>query len=181
MKKFLIGFAVFFLLLLVAVFTLPIIFKDKVVAQVKEAANESLTATVDFKDVDISIFRHFPKVSVGLHDIDVTGTGPFEGVKLVQAKSLDVAVDLWSAVFGDKVAIKGIYLLDPDLRVYVLEDGRANYDIVKPNAEEKAEADPSSGTIELEHYEIRNGKLLYDDRGLDMKMELEGLNHPGSG
>ncbi len=183
MKKLLYGILIFVALLLAALVAIPYFFKDEIIAQVKTAANESLTAKLDFKDVDISVFRHFPKLSVGLEGLEViNGPGPFEGVKLVQCERLDVAVDLWSAIFGSEVVIKGLYFQKPDIRVYALSNGEANYDITKPSdAAEPAAASTESSPIKLEYYAIGDGTILYDDRGLDMKAELQGLNHSGSG
>lgn len=65
MKKLLIGIAIFFVLLLGALIALPYFFKDEIIAQVKTAANENLTAKLEFSDVNISVFRHFPNLSVG--------------------------------------------------------------------------------------------------------------------
>lgn len=183
MKKLLFGIAIFLVLLIGALIALPYFFKDEIIAQVKATANESLTATVDFKDVDISVFRNFPKLSVGLEGLEVTnGPGPFEGVKLVQCERLDVAVDLWSAIFGSEVVVKGLYFQKPDIRVFVLSNGDANYDITKPDpAGGTASTSSESSPIKLERYGISEGKILYDDRGLDMRAYLEGLEHTGSG
>ncbi|GAB4496001.1 MAG: hypothetical protein OHK0019_26720 [Saprospiraceae bacterium] len=183
MKKLLFGIAIFLVLLIGALIALPYFFKDEIIAQVKTAANESLTATVDFKDVDISVFRNFPKLSVGLEGLEVTnGPGPFEGVKLVQCERLDVAIDLWSAIFGSEVVVKGLYFQKPDIRVFVLSNGDANYDIAKPEpAGSTATTSSESSPIKLERYGISEGKILYDDRGLDMRAFLEGLEHTGSG
>jgi hypothetical protein len=182
MKKFLIGIAIFLLLLLGALIALPYLFKDEIIAEIKLAANESLTAKLDFKDVDISVFRHFPNLSVGLEGLEITnGPGPFEGVKLVQCPRLDVAVNLWSAIFGDEVIINGLFFKQPDIKVYVLSNGMANYDITKPDPKADAAATTESSPVKLEEYGITEGKVLYDDRGLDMRAELEGLNHNGSG
>ncbi len=182
MKKILFGIAITLLLLLVALISLPYFFKDEIIAQVKTAANESLTATVDFKDVDISVFRHFPKLSVGLEGLEVTnGPGPFEGVKLVQCPRLDVTVDLWSALFGSSVVVNGLFFDQPDIKVYVLSNGAANYDITKPEPAGAETASSESSPVQLEKYGISNGKILYDDRGLDMKAEMAGLDHTGSG
>lgn len=181
MKKVLFGIAIFIVLLLGSLIALPYFFKDEIIAQVKASANESLTATVDFKDVDISVFRHFPKLSVGLQALEVTnGPGPFEGVKLVQCERLDVAVDLWSAIFGSSVIVNALYFQKPDIRVFVLSDGMANYDITKPD-DAAASAGAESSPVKLERYNISEGKILYDDRGLDMRAELEGVEHTGSG
>jgi hypothetical protein len=184
MKKILFGIAIFLFLLLAALIAIPYFFKDEIVAQVKTAANESLTAKLEFSDVDISVFRHFPQLSIGLEGLDITnGPGPFEGVKLVKCERLDVAVDLWSALFGDEVVIKGLFFKKPEIKVYALSNGQANYDITKPEPAGKKPADTSteSAPVKLERYGIEDGKILYDDRGLDMKAELEGLNHSGSG
>ncbi len=183
MKKVLYGIAIFIFLLLAALVAIPYFFKDEIIAQVKTAANESLRAKLEFSDVDISIFRHFPKLSVGLDNLEITnGPGPFEGVKLVQCERLDVAVDLWSAIFGDEVVIKGLFFKKPDIKVYALSNGQANYDITKPEAAaDKSAATTEAAPLKLESYGIEDGKILYDDRGLDMRAEIEGLNHTGSG
>jgi len=183
MKKVLFGIAIFIFLLLAALVAIPYFFKDEIVAQVKTAANESLTAKLEFSDVDISVFRNFPKLSIGLQDLEITnGPGPFEGVKLVQCERLDVAVDLWSAIFGDQVVIKGLFFKKPDIKVYALSNGQANYDITKPEeAAAKTATTEEAAPVKLESYGIEEGKILYDDRGLDMKAEMEGLNHTGSG
>ena len=182
MKKLLIGIAIFVVLLIGALISLPYFFKDEIIAQVKTAANESLTAKLDFKDVDISVFRHFPKLSIGLEGLEITnGPGPFEGVKLVQCPRLDVAVDLWSAIFGDEVVINGLFFKEPDIKVYALSNGMANYDITKPDPAASTTASTESSPVKLEKYGITDGKILYDDRSLDMRAEMAGLNHSGSG
>ncbi|MCB0533890.1 MAG: AsmA family protein [Saprospiraceae bacterium] len=181
MKKILAGIAVVLVLFVGAMAALPYFFKDEIIAQVKQTANESLTATLDFQDVSLSIFRHFPQLAIGLQGLEITGTGPFEDVKLIQCKQMDVAIDLWSAIFGDQITIKGFYLTEPVIKVYVLEDGSANYDITKPEPE-AAPAEPAAGgKMLLERYAITNGSVLYDDRTLNMRAELTGLNHEGSG
>jgi hypothetical protein len=182
MKKVLFGLAIFLFLILGSLIAIPYLFKDEIIAQVKTAANESLTAKLEFSDVDISIFRNFPKLSVGLENLEITnGPGPFEGVKLVKCERLDVAVDLMSAIFGDKVVINGLFFKKPDIKVYALSNGQANYDITKPDDAATAADTGESAPVQLESYGIEDGKILYDDRGLDMVAELEGLNHTGSG
>ena len=33
----------------------------------------------------------------------------------------------------------------------------------------------------MEHYEIQNGRLTYEDESLDFDMEMDNLNHSGNG
>ncbi len=181
MKKVLFGIAIVLVLFIGALLAVPYFFKDEIIAQVKETANESLTAKLDFQDVSISVFRQFPKLAIGLQGLEITGTGPFEGVKLIQCEQMDLAIDLWSAIFGDQIIIKGFSLDNPKINVYVLEDGTANYDITKPEPPGTPPAAADASPIRLEQYAIRNGTILYDDRSLAMRADLEGLNHEGSG
>lgn len=182
MKKILIVLGIVIALLLGAMIAIPLIFKDDIVAAVKTAANEELTAKLDFGDVNISLFREFPKLAIGLNNISiVNGPGPFEGVNLLKAERLDVAVDLWAAITNNDVIIKGLTIDKPDIKVYVLSNGDANYDITKPSDTPETAASTESSPIKLEHYAINDGNVLYDDRGLDMVAELKGLNHSGKG
>ncbi len=181
LRKILTITAVTLVVFIGALAAIPFLFKDKIIAAVKTAANENLTATLDFRDVNISVFRHFPKLSVGLEGLEITkGPGPFEGVKLVKCERLDVTVDLFSAVSGENISINGLYFNKPEIKVYALSNGDANYDITKP-APETTPAETSSGAIKLEYYEITDGKIFYDDRSLEMVAELEGVQHSGSG
>ncbi len=182
MKKVLLVLAAVFALLVGGLFALPYFYKDELVAAIKKAANEQLTATLEFGTVNISLFRSFPDLSVGLETISVTnGPGPFEGVRLLAADRLDVVIDLWEVLFGQQLSIKGIELERPDIKVYVLSNGMANYDITLPASEEKATTTAEESPIRLEFYAIHNGNLLYDDRGLDMTMELKAVDHEGKG
>src|SRR5436305_2029868 len=86
--------------LLVIAFAAPFLFKGKIMAIAKEQINKSLTAKVDFNDLDISFFRHFPKVSVALTGLQVVGTDDFAKDTLVSAKDIDVALNLMSVIRG---------------------------------------------------------------------------------
>ena len=48
--------------LIALAFIIPIAFKKQITELVKKEINKSLTAKVDFADVSLSLFRHFPKV-----------------------------------------------------------------------------------------------------------------------
>ena len=49
-----------FLVLIIIVMITPFLFKDKLVQLVKEEANKSLNAKVDFGDFDLTLFSSFP-------------------------------------------------------------------------------------------------------------------------
>src|SRR4051794_28464325 len=98
MKKVLKITGICLLVLFALAFTLPIVFKGKIVQLVKAQINKNLEAKVDFKDVSLSLFRHFPKLSIGLEDVSVTGVNEFEKDTLLSASTVDVSVNVISAI-----------------------------------------------------------------------------------
>jgi hypothetical protein len=62
-------------------------------------------AKVDFKDVSLSLFRHFPKISISLDELSVVGTNEFSKDTLIAAKTLDASVNLISAIKGKDIKV----------------------------------------------------------------------------
>ena len=60
MKKIIKWLGIIILVLLILLITLPYLFKDKIVAKIKEEANKTLNAKFDFSDFNLSLIRHFP-------------------------------------------------------------------------------------------------------------------------
>ena len=164
--------------LIASAVAIPFFFKDKIMVKVKETINKDLNAKVDFKDVDISAFRHFPKISIALKGLDVEGVGDFEGVKLLHTEGLDLALNFWSVWNGgNPYEVNSIHLDRPSINVISLADGTANYSITKP----KPPSEPTAFKLSLEEYTIGNGSITYDDRGLNFYTAMKGINHTGSG
>ena len=111
----------------------PYVFKSQIVTLIKKEINKKLTATVNFKDVDISFFRHFPKVSIGLDELQVIGTGQFLTDTLISAKKIDAAVNFMSLVKGSDFKIYSINIESPRIHAIVLKDSATNWNILKPD------------------------------------------------
>lgn len=173
------------LLVVAAAIILPIVFKDEIIARAKEEMNKNLTATVDFKDIDISLFRSFPDFALTLEETTVDGQGIFEGTRLAEIGSFNVDLNLYSVISGNTYEIEGIQIKDATVHVIVDTSGAANYDIVKASEEEveveEATEEPSSFQLNLKGYELENFNLIYDDRPGAMAVHIKNLNHKGSG
>lgn len=170
------------LVLLGAAFAAPFIFKDKITALVKKEINNSLNAKVDFAAVDISFFRHFPKVALGLNKLQVTGTGEFAADTLFSAKDIDVAVNIMSVLKGGGYKIYSINVDEPRIHAIVTKAGKANWDIVKPDtAVTAASTQQKPFQLNLQSYAVKNGYVKYEDAVSNMSSEITGLNHSGSG
>lgn len=183
MKKFLKITGIVVLILIAAAFLIPILFKKQITELVKKEINKNLTATVDFQDVSLSLFRHFPKVSISLDALSVVGTGEFVKDTLLSADNLDASVNIISVIRGKDIHVSGVYLDHPRIHALVNKDGKANWDIAKESADTAASSDTAASAFKmtLKKYEIKDGYIYYKDEPGGMSAEISGLDHEGSG
>jgi len=184
MKKALRLSGLVLLALLCIAFALPFLFKGKITSLIKEQINQRLVAKVDFSDVDLSLFRHFPRLSVAMDDLRVVGTGEFASDTLVAAHRIDVAVDLWSAIGGKQLRIHSIGIDQPRIHALIHPNGHVNWLIMRPDtaaAPAEHEAKGSAFAMALQRYAITDGYLEYRDDSSKISTEITGINHSGGG
>src|SRR5688572_9736567 len=131
--KILKWFGIVILIILVLAIALPFVFKDKIIAKVKNEANKSLNAKVDFGEYDVSIFRSFPNFNLTLNNLYLAGIDSFKNDTLINTKQLEVDLDLMSVIKGEKYQVNKIFLDQPRIHAKVLKSGKANWDITKPS------------------------------------------------
>ncbi|MFN8340673.1 MAG: AsmA-like C-terminal region-containing protein [Cyclobacteriaceae bacterium] len=182
-KKILIGLAIFFVLIVAAAFILPVVFKDDIKKALDEQIAKSVNADVVFNvdNFNLSFFRHFPSVTASVDTLGVFNREPFAGEHLFVVDRFEVEINLKDVLFGNQLRVKGITLLNPQINVTVLKDGRANYDIAVPTSDTVQSTEPSKFSFGIDHWEVVNGSLVYDDQSMPFYMSLKGLNHSGSG
>jgi hypothetical protein len=184
-KRIALAFLGILVLLLAAAFAAPYFFKDKIMAKVKVEINKNVNAKVDFKDVSLSLFRHFPDVSVGLDSFEVVGIDTFAGLPLLDAKRFDLTLDLLSVIKSGNNApmrVKSIAVDKPNANILVLANGMANYDIAKASdTSTAADTSQTNFKLELDKYSITDGAITYDDRQSNTFLQIQNLNHTGSG
>jgi uncharacterized protein involved in outer membrane biogenesis len=172
-----------FLVLLIAIIVLPFVFRDKIKSLVIEEANKFLTADLAIGDYDITFLSSFPKFTLELDSVSLTGRDAFKGVKLIDLKQLRAKLNIWSVIGGDKIGIESVSLIEPTIHVLVTKDGLANYNIVKEDTSATPEEPESESNFELNlhAYEIVGGNIVYDDKSGDMFASIANLNHSGIG
>ncbi len=173
------------LALLVAI---PLLFRDRIEQRVKAAANRTLDARVDWRDVGLTFFRNFPNLTLTLDDLTVAGVGRFERDTLASMRHLGVVLDLASVAGsflgggGKPIVVRSIELDGPRLSLIKLEDGTANWDITKKTPE--AEPRPEAGkpvAISLRRFDIRDAAVAFDNRQAKLKASLSGFHESLSG
>ncbi|WP_266362725.1 AsmA-like C-terminal region-containing protein [Tellurirhabdus rosea] len=171
--------------LLLAAWIIPTFYKDKILARVQREINNRVAADVQFspENVNISLLRHFPNLSIQTGSLSIAGKAPFVGDTLLSAADLDVSLNLMSVLGGDKLEVKGVHLDRPRILIKRLRNGQANYDIYKPveSTEPQADTTKAAVTVNVEEWSIENGFVRYEDLSLPMKVRLENVQHTGSG
>ncbi len=182
MKIFLKIIGAFILIILVLAIVLPMVFKSKLKEVAKEEINKNVNAKVEFADFGLTLFKNFPNFTMSLEGLSVVGKGDFEKDTLANIKSIGIVIDLFSVVSGSTYEIKNIQINEPDMHVKVLKDGKANYDIAIDDGSEQTEQQSEKGesadvNLKLKNFEIINGRVVYEDASMDLKMDIIGLNH----
>lgn len=176
MKKALTIVGVVVVVLIVAMIAIPFLFKDKIKTAVLNAANEKLNATVDIKDFGLNLFSNFPNATLSLNDASVVGVGDFQKDTLLSAKSASVTIDLMS-LFGSEYNISKINLDKASIYTKVLEDGRANWDIMKADSTASASTESESAfKLNLKKITVNDCSFVYQNDSTKMKVTLNKWN-----
>jgi AsmA-like C-terminal region/AsmA family len=163
-----------------SVILIPILFKDKILTLVKKEMNEQLVATANFKDVNLSLFRHFPNLSVGIEELSIVGKEPFAGDTLIAAERIDISLDIMKALSGT-YDILSIDINTPHIHAFINEQGKTNWDITKPTPPSNDNTPVQPFAFKLRHYAINHAYIEYNDEQGKMKAVLVNLTHSGSG
>ncbi|MFY0605550.1 MAG: AsmA family protein [Cyclobacteriaceae bacterium] len=185
MKKVFIVLASLLGLILLAAVLLPIIFKDDIKAAIDKELDNALNAEIYYsaEDLSLSLFKSFPDFSVTVGNFGIVGLGDFAQDTLLSVSEFNLTLDIMSVIDGEQIKIIDVSLVRPDIKVLVLENGSANYDIAKPSEEvvEDTEEPSAPLNIQIQSWTIQDANLIYDDQTLPMVMSIGQLNHKGSG
>ncbi len=185
MKKAIIILASIVTILLLTAIFIPIIFKDDIQRLVRKTIDESIDAKVYYNpsDFSLSLFKSFPNPTASIEGFGIVGNGVFDKDTLISVKDFSISINLFS-LFGDQYSINSIDLVEPKINIKVLNDGRANYEIVVASEEDTVtsiEEDASDFNLSIDNWNVSNGRISYLDETMDFHMILDGFNHNGSG
>lgn len=174
-------FGITFVVILGLLFLLPIIFADTIKEQIKKTANQKLSAELNYSDVSVSFFHHFPSLTLTLSDLNLNGSAPYKNEKFITAKEISFGINVASLVFSKTVKIDQIYLSDSFINVKVNANGEANYNIYKSSSQASNPKDTTETALKLERIEILNSKIIYDDQSTKVHFDALGFNYKGKG
>lgn len=189
MKKIIIIFIIVIAVIVVVLIAAPLLFKQKLLETTKSTINKNVNAKVEFADFHLSLFKGFPKVSLGLKDLVVTGKGEFQSDTLLNAPLLQARMSLKSLFSKTGTSIEEIILDQPQLYLVSGKSGNVNWDLavadsgnnqpIQTNSD--AGSSDASFRLQLEKIEIKNAKVVYEDRATDMLLDFNNINIDVSG
>ena len=189
MKKFLKIAGIIVVVLVLLLLAAPFLFKGSLEKLLKKNINQNLNATVEWKSMDLSLFKSFPDAAVVINDFSVVNKAPFAGDTLAKGKSikLDMGITQLFKSGDDPIIVYALQLDQALINIKVDSLGNANYDIaIKEDAsvtQNQTESSTSNEgfTFDLQHYEINDSRINYLDEATQTFLILKDLNHEGTG
>jgi hypothetical protein len=169
---------VLLILILLLLFTIPVIFKKQIKTEVEKVINGSVNANLTFKDYKLGFFKNFPNLSFSLENMYITGIDKFKGDTLAGFKSFDMVFNLMSLMSKSGYEIKAFIVDKAVVNALVLKDGSPNWDIMKSSGDtsKTATSSGSSMKILLRKVEIKNSSISYSDLNSNITALLKDFN-----
>lgn len=183
MKKFLKIFGIVLAVLILLLLLTPIIFEKQLKNLVMDSINNNLNAKVTFADIDLNLFRNFPDATLGIDRMVLINNAPFEGDTLAVSEEvvLQMNVNQLFRNSGEPLKIDELKLENTQLYLKIDSLGNANYDIaIASDAPVEGQTSPGI-SFDVEHYEINNSLVSYNDAGAGISLLVSELNHEGTG
>lgn len=167
--------------IIIILLVIPLAFKGKIREIAISEGNKMLNAEFYFESMNISLLRNFPNATVTVRDFTLRGVDDFAADTLVSARKLSATMNLASLFSDSGYDITRVELSGINLNAIVLEDGRVNWDIMKPSQtkeESDTTADKEDGApvrIQLKSFTINNTNIVYDDRQSGMSLSAKNI------
>jgi hypothetical protein len=172
-----------FILIIGTLFVLPVFFKSSITDAAKSTLNKQVNAKIDFEDIQISMFRSFPKVNIEIQDLTVTGRAEFENDTLLAIENARAKMSLFSLFKSSERGVEEIVLIRPDLKLIVGESDNVNWAIatkkvrsLKQSNETGAEKQKEPFTFQLDAINIKDGNFEYIDKNANLTQTFKNVN-----
>jgi uncharacterized protein involved in outer membrane biogenesis len=135
-KKILLGVLVFMLISMGIIFTLVSLNKDEIIDYFVNQANKQISTPIEVGKIDISLFNHFPNISIDLQDVTIKES--YKGNKgvLGKAENISFAFSLFDLI-NKNYEINGLHITEANVDLKINNTGLPNYLIFKKDSTSK--------------------------------------------
>ena len=167
--------------LIAAIIITPIAFKGPLVKKIKEVINDNVEATVEFKDVKLSLFKSFPSVYAEIRELSVTGKDVFQNDTLVYVGTIATDLSLSELIKGKGYQIGSLIIKNGKVNLISNKNGTVNWDIVASDPNQTESESSESFSFSLNEMKIENVSLNYFDESTNTIANLLNTNMEASG
>ena len=173
--------------------TLNFIFTpEKLTKIVLQQTDKFIDGDVKCEEIDLSFFGSFPNVELSLKNGAIVPSRKLldeikpEVDTIMSFETIAVHVNPLALLKSNKIVIPKISVRDANIYAYVNKDGKANWDILKLETEEKSdtiteETVSFDGDIEIGKIEILRANMTFDDRSTEIFTDLRNFETSLSG
>ncbi len=176
--------AIVFILLLALFIGLPYVIESKAADLLKDNVNKNIKGQFNFADLSMSLYSDFPYTRISLKQVSLVNTTPFSGDTLFSAASIDLKMGISEFFEGvdDPIEIDELLIDSALLSLKIDSSEVANYDISRTGIDgEPSDNNDPSPVLSVRSYSINNSRVSYRDLASGYYLELDKLNHQGSG
>jgi hypothetical protein len=183
LKKILKITGIVLLVLIIALVSIPFLFKDKIQQMVVNSINQNLDATVAFEKIDLSLLKNFPRATVTIDKLSIINKAPFEGDTLLYSGEINLKMSIKELFKGENetMNIESFYSKDAKVNILFDKNGIGNFDIALKDNQKATEKESKPFSLSIQSYEFENLKFLYFDAASKIKLVIDSLNHTGTG
>lgn len=170
------------LIALLLLFLTPFVFEKKFAAIIKNTANKTLKTEMNFSEMDVSFFHHFPNLTITLTGFTLKSSAPFSRDTLIQARDISFGVNLLSTIKGP-LRITRLYLNKARVVIQYNEKGASNFNVYNSPSDTTRPADTTSSPgadLRIEHIAFIQADFIYSDPSIPMKLIAHGINYSGT-
>lgn len=178
MKKGIVIAGIIFAVLLGTLILVPVLFRDTLLEKTKSTISNNLKVNVGFDGFRLSLIRSFPRASLTLTDVLVTGKEAFSGDTLLRISSLSTKFGLFDLMSPGNLTIQELILDQPELHLKVNSAEQANWDILpeeKPGTVTAPGKKEGTFGLELNKILINKGAVSYTDVTLPLQLDFSDL------
>ena len=130
--------------------------KPSLVKLVNEKLNEAISGEASIRDIDVSVWSHFPNVSIRLMDVDIKDS--VYKKSLLKLRYAYTTLNPFKLI-GGQVDIHNVHLEDGVIHLFKDANGFSNNYIFKKNKEKKPGAHPAI----IDEIELKNIHFVSED------------------
>ena len=150
--------------------------KQKIIKQVTDEIGKRLNGNVSIGNVELSFFRHFPKVSVALHNVMITDTmyalhhHPF-----LRAEDVFVNMSVMGMI-NKSSFINGLWIEKGSFYLYTDTSGYTNKYLFNPKRDSAKSAENNQGRNELKNIDLNDVRITDDDKQKNKLFDIQVNN-----